>query len=190
MMMKRNWVFPLASATIAVAAALAAGRFVPLALWKPVFPGLLVALSMLGAAALVRLARSAPITAPAAFDEDDLSRFFNTLEELNRRLFWIFLQVVASIVLVLFSVAFSDYHGGLIGIGRAVASACSSLMAFVLVWLLSRVIAMASGDIGFLRLQREILENALRRQRVEAAGKAASALVEFQSPGGYGRALR
>jgi hypothetical protein len=189
MMHKYGWKSSLLSGAIAIVAGLGATLYVPLALWKPVFPGLLVALSMLGAGALVRLARNAPITTPAAFDENDLRRFFDTLEELNRRLFWIFLQVVFSIMLVLCSVWISEYRGGLFGYGNLLASACSGLMAWVIVWLLSRVVAMAKGDIGFVRLQREILEGALRRQRAAAAEKSASAPIDFRSPGGYGRAV-
>ena len=80
----------------ALAVGYISARYVPLSVWKPVFPGMLVALSMLSAAVLVRLARNAPITAPAAFDDQDLKRFFDSLEELNRRLFWIFLQAVVA----------------------------------------------------------------------------------------------
>jgi hypothetical protein len=47
----------------------------------------------------------------------------------------------------------------------------------------------ARGDIGFLKLQREILEGSLARQRRKEAEKVVSAPVEFRSPGGYGRAL-
>jgi len=48
---------------------------------------------------------------------------------------------------------------------------------------------MARGDIGFVRLQREVLENALARQRKAAAEKIAPGNIEFRSPGGYGRAV-
>jgi hypothetical protein len=63
----------------AVAIGFFCARYIPLSMWNPVFPGLLVALSMLGAAVLVRLARNAPITAPAASDDEDLRRFFDPL---------------------------------------------------------------------------------------------------------------
>jgi hypothetical protein len=53
----------------------------------------------------------------------------------------------------------------------------------------TRVIAMARGDIGFVRLQRDVLENALARQRKSAAEKIVPRTVESLSPGTYGRAL-
>jgi hypothetical protein len=174
----------------ALAVGYVSARYIPLSIWKPVFPGMLVALSMLGAAVLVRLARNAPITAPAAFDDQDLKRFFDSLEELNRRLFWIFLQAVTAIFVVLFSVVSSDYHGTLFGYARIVSSVCSGLLGFILIWLVSRVIAMAMGDIGFVRLQREVLENALARQRKSASEKLTASAVEYKSPGGYGRAIK
>lgn len=178
---------------ISAVAALFAGymgmRHIPLVLWQPVFPGMLVALSMLGAAVLVRLARNAPITAPTAFDDDDLRRFFNTLEELNRRLFWIFLQAVGAIFVVLFSIVLSSYKGSVFGYSAILSKLCSGMLLLSLIWLISRVIAMAKGDIGFVKLQREILQNALDRQRKLAAEKIKPAEIEQRSPGGYGRAL-
>jgi hypothetical protein len=150
---------------------------------------MLVALSMLGAAVLVRLARNAPITAPTAFDDADLKRFFDALEELNRRLFFIFLQAVAAIFVTLFAIVLSVYKGSLFGFVSTVSNVCSGLLALLIIWLLSRVIAMARGDIGFVRLQREVLENALTRQRKAAAEKIVPSPVESRSPGGYGRAV-
>jgi hypothetical protein len=145
---------------------------------------------MLSAAVLVRLARNAPITAPAAFDDQDLKRFFDSLEELNRRLFWIFLQAVVAIFVVLFAIVSSDYRGALFGYAAVASSVCSGLLGFILIWLVSRVIAMAMGDIGFVRLQREVLENALARQRKAASEKITASAVEYRSPGGYGRAVK
>jgi hypothetical protein len=184
-----SWLVSVGVALAALAAAAAARVYVPLGVWTPAFPALLVSLSMLGAAVLVRLARNAPITTPAAFDDADLRRFFDTLEELSHRLFWIFIQVVLSLFVVIFSVIVSDAATKTPAAWQTLSSWCSSVLAFLLVWLLWRVIAMAKGDIGFLKLQRQILEHALERQRREAAEKTISAPIEFRSPGGYGRAL-
>jgi hypothetical protein len=127
---------------------------------------------------------------PAAFDDQDLKRFFDSLEELNRRLFWIFLQAVTAIFIVLFAIVSSSYRGTLFGYANAASSVCSGLLGFILIWLVSRVIAMAMGDIGFVRLQREVLENALARQRKSASEKITASTVEYRSPGGYGRAIK
>ena len=174
----------------ALAVGYVSARYIALSIWKPVFPGMLVALSTLSAAVLVRLARNAPITAPAAFDDQDLKRFFDSLEELNRRLFWIFLQAVMAIFIVLFAIVSSDYRGTLFGYASLASNVCSGLLGFILIWLVSRVIAMAMGDIGFVRLQREVLENALARQRKSASEKITTSTVEYKSPGGYGRAVK
>jgi hypothetical protein len=181
--------YPLISGLAALAGGYLAARYIDLRVWQPVFPGMLVALSMLGAAVLVRLARNAPITAPTAFDDADLSRFFNSLEELNRRLFWIFLQAVAAIFIVLFAIILSSHRGPIFGYYTSLAKASSGLLGLLLIWLVTRVVAMAKGDIGFVKLQREILQNALNRQRKIAAEKIIPAEVEHRSPGAYGRAL-
>lgn len=149
-----------------------------------------MALSMLGAAVLVRLARNAPITAPAAFDDDDLKRFFNALEELNRRLFWIFIQTIIAVFITLASIVLASHKGGIFGWYATIASVLSGSLGLVIVWIPARVIAMARGDIGFVRLQREVLQNALARQRKAAADKIVAGAVEYRSPGGYGRALK
>jgi hypothetical protein len=184
-----SFVYVASSFAGALAVAIICWRFIPLTMWQPVFPGMLVALSMLGAAVLVRLARNAPITAPAAFDDEDLKRFFDALEELNRRLFAIFIQAVAAIFFVLFSVIISSYKGAMFGYSATISHVCSGLLGLSLIWLVSRVLAMAKGDIGFVRLQRLILENALGRQRKAAADKITISTIEQRSPGGYGRSL-
>lgn len=171
----------------------AAGKYAPLSSWEPALPGLLVALSMMGAATLVRLARNAPITAPATFDEADLKRFFDVLEELSNRLLWLFYQVVLAIILVILAMLIAKIPAPkppetlhiAITLG---ASTVSGFMAALLSWLLTRLASMARGDIGFLKLQRQILENALARERLKQAEKTVSAAVQFRSPGGYGRA--
>ena len=61
-----------------------------------------------------RRGENAPITAPAAFDDEDLKRLFDALEELNRRL-WVYLQTVAAIFIVLFAVVIARYNGSLFG---------------------------------------------------------------------------
>jgi hypothetical protein len=179
----------LATAALCAGVGIAAYHYAPLSSWEPALPGLLVALSMMGAATLVRLARNAPITAPATFDEADLKRFFDVLEELSNRLLWLFYQVVFAIVLVIAAMlivkASTPTPSDLV---KAVAGPMAGLMAGILSWLLTRLAAMARGDIGFLKLQREILENALARERIKQAEKTVAAAVQFRSPGGYGRA--
>jgi hypothetical protein len=54
-------------------------------------------------------------------------------------------------------------------------------------WISFRVMQMAAGDIGFLSLQRRILENAVDRERAKEAAKKAQSPVEFRSPGSFGR---
>jgi ABC-type uncharacterized transport system fused permease/ATPase subunit len=190
MKLRLTWLGSTVAAVVAVAAALCAYWWLPLAVWTPAFPALLVSLSMLGAAVLVRLARNAPITTPAAFDEADLRRFFDTLEELSRRLFWIFLQVIVSLFVVILSIVVADGKHGVSSTWQVLLTPwCSGALALLFVWLLWRVVQMARGDIGFLKLQREILEGSLARQRKKEAEKVVAAPVEFRSPGGYGRAL-
>ncbi|MFH5926148.1 hypothetical protein [Roseomonas xinghualingensis] len=175
---------------LALIAGGAAFKFVNLALWEPVFPGLLVAISMLGAAVLVRLARNAPITAPTAFDQTDLERFFDTLEVLSKRLFAIFAQVIAVIAIVLLSVVTvqklkNDPSPG----WTLISPFCSAALSAFLIWLLYKLVEMAHGDIGFLRLQRTILEGAVGRERQKEAKRKVEAPTVLRSSGSYGRAL-
>lgn len=186
--MRSAWIpsHSLWAAAVAAGCGVACGIFVPIQAWKPALAGILVTLSMMGAATLVRLARNAPITAPAAFDESDLKRFFDTLEELSRRLVWLFYQVVLAVIFVIVAMLFIDSIP-ILGVG--LMRIWFGIMAALLVWLVSRLVVMAQGDIGFLRLQREILQNALARERKKQAEKAIVAPVQFRSPGSYGQAV-
>ena len=180
-----SWVLGIVAASLAAAFA---WWLMPLRIWKPAIPSLLVALSMLGAAVLVRMARNVPISSPTAFDEADLKAFFDALENLATRLFAIFVQVVALVVVVIgCSIALEYSH--LIPDWNRIDPILSSSLAFLLVWVFSRLIAMVHGDIGFVRLQRRVLENALKRTREAEAAAKAEQPVAWKSGGGYGRAL-
>jgi hypothetical protein len=162
---------------------------VPLNNWKSVFSGLLVAISMFGAATLVRLARPAPITAPGTFDSAELERFFDTLETLSGRLFWLFIQLIVCIVIVLASIWLCENEQHIDARFKVMTSLSSGALGLIITWLITRLISMVKGDIGFLRLQRQILENALARDRKTAAEKVASARSVELVTGNYGRVI-
>jgi uncharacterized membrane protein YiaA len=173
----------------AIAVGVACFFGVPLSDWKSVFSGLLVAISMFGAATLVRLARPAPITAPATFDDADLKRFFDTLETLSGRLFWLFIQLIIGVVIVLVSIWLCENEQHLDVRFKFVTSISSGALGFIITWLIMRLVSMVRGDIGFLRLQRQILENALMRERKKAAEKIASSRSVELVTGKYGRVI-
>ena len=180
----------LASLVASFAAGALAWRYAPLGFWEPAFPAMLVAMSMLGAAVLVRLARNAPITAPAAFDEEDLRRFFDALETLAKRLFAIFVEVILTISSIVFAlVVLSKTKGPSARDWIAYEPWASALMTGLFVWVLLRLVEMTYGDIGFIRLQRHIIEHALERERNREALKKISASVDWKSSGDYGRAI-
>lgn len=181
----------VASLVVAAAVGVLAWRYISLDLWEPAFPGVFVALSMLGAAVLVRLARNAPITAPTAFNEEDLKLFFDALEILARRLFAIFAQVVVALSVVIASIVVLKNIPTAVDTSqwKAAAPYCSGAMAFFITWVLLRLLEMTYGDIGFLRLQRRILEHALERERIKEASKKVAAPVNWTTKDGYGRAL-
>lgn len=190
--MSKGRVRPISIAILGVAifAGVVAWRYAQLELWEPAFPGLLVAMSMLGAAVLVRLARNAPITAPTTFDDADLKQFFDTLELLAKRLFALFMQVVATIcVVVLAIVVVHRLKNSGAPAWFLVAPYVSGFLAFMLFWVVCRLAEMTYGDLGFLRLQRRILERALERERRKEASKKVAGPVEWQASGDYGRAL-
>lgn len=144
---------------------------------------------MFGAATLVRLARAAPITAPATFDEADLKAFFDTLETLARRLCWLFNQMLCAVGIILVSIWLCDGDTHVIKRWDVLGPVFSGFLGFILSWLITRLISMINGDIGFLRLQRRILENALARERKKAAEKIASSRSVELVSGNYGRVI-
>ena len=176
-------------AMFAIGAAFASWRFVPLSAWTLAFPSLLTALSLMGGAVLVRLARNAPITSPSTFNDEDLSRFFDTLEALSARLLWIFVQTITAMFVTIASIVLVNMKSKPNILVMYIEPLISGLMAFLLIWLVWRLLLMARGDIGFLRLQRKVLENALLRDRRKHVEELLDQSALHRSPGEYGRAL-
>ena len=179
----------VAAAAAAVTAGYVAGRFVELSAWDPAFSGLLTALSLMAGAVLVRLARNAPITSPSTFDEKDLVRFFDSIENLSRRLFWIFVQSIIAIFIVISAIVINHLTSKSPVFTNYVNPGLSGTLAALLIWLVWRLALMARGDIGFLRLQRQIIYNSLRREQASDADKLAKQPVTLKSVGEYGRQI-
>ncbi|HEY4250651.1 MAG TPA: hypothetical protein VGM87_05610 [Roseomonas sp.] len=182
-----SWIFaPLA----AIAGGVFAFRYVPLPALAPIFPATLVALSMIGAAVLVRLARAAPITSPAAFTEEDLGLFFDTLRALALRLFALFVLVVCNLIALLVAIWIADNirqnpNWDWAFLARYVIAVLTTLS----IWITIKLFEMAYGDIGFLSLQREILARAVKRDRMKEAEKKIASPIEPGPAAPYGRAL-
>src|SRR5829696_416422 len=71
---------------VPVVAALAAGRFVSIAFWDASKQGLLVALSVIAAGVLVRLARGLPFTTPDHYEVDEIRKLTKAVEQIMRSL--------------------------------------------------------------------------------------------------------
>lgn len=182
----------LPSAIVSTAACVAAGAawwLVPLPALAPAFPALVSSLALLAGAVLVRMARSAPITSYASFDETDLSRFFDTLDILAKRLFFLFVQIMFAMFVVIVAIVLSAVHDEKDKYLKMLDSVAVAAIAGGGVWLAYRLLGMVQGDIGFLHLQREILENALKRERQKEAANVVSSQVTRISPGRYGSKL-
>lgn len=179
--------------TVALIIAAAAGGcasayFVALPVWTPALSGLLTALSLLAGAALVRMARNVPITSPSTFDDDELRRFFETLEALAQRLFWVFAQTLGAVALVLVAMVLTAADHPRPWFYDQICMATSGALAFSMLWLSTRMLSMAKGDIGFIRLQRLILENAVARERRKEAARVVASPVTRVTPGRFGSA--
>ena len=192
-------IFSAYVAIIAAIGGMLAWLYVPLSLLAPAISALLIALAMLGGAILVRLARSSPITSPAAFDEEDLKRFFDSLEELSKRLFWIFIQVVftiAVVVGVLILNGLTKEKSDWVActpqatlIIQHLQPIASGVLVALVIWLSWKLVQMTKGDLGFIKLQREILENALKRERYKVAAKVIESQLEYKSVEPFGRSV-
>ncbi|MBY0336584.1 MAG: hypothetical protein K2X11_08220 [Acetobacteraceae bacterium] len=113
------------------------------------------------------------------------------LEELAQRLFFILVQVVVSIGTVIFAIVVSSHSKGAVPEWWPyLTSGTSTALAVILAFLLFRLIQMAYGDIGFLKLQRRILSNAVNRERKKEATKRVEASVTYRTPGAFGEALQ
>jgi hypothetical protein len=162
--------------------------------WDGLKAGLLTALSVIAAAALVRLSRGLPFTNPDHFEADEVEQVTNAVKQLARSLRAFLVVVFAAMVLLVFVKPLADEATAIFiapaaqAIGRALSFVVGSALAYVL----TRVGQIVGSDIGLLDKQAKFMVRAVHRKArdKEEARAEAAGLTPFKTPEGYGRRIQ
>lgn len=176
-----------------VAAAISAA-LVGAGTWDDAKTGLLASLSVIAAAALVRLARGLPFTNPDHFNADEVEQITRAVQQLARSLrAFLGVVLVAMVLLVLVKPL-----SGLIArfwLTNAAEDvfqrALSGLIGAVLAYVMVRIWQIVGSDLSLLDKQAQFMVRAVHRKaRTKEEMEAATAPMGYKTPEGYGRRLQ
>jgi hypothetical protein len=149
-----------------VAAALAAG-FVTIDMWDNVKQALLVALSVLAAAVLVRLARGLPFTNADQFEVEEIKALTKAVQQIMRSLRLLIFVILATMLLIALAKPILDRvipiaQSGWIPI--YVRAAISFTLGLLLSYIFIRIRDVVHGDYDLVNLQSNYMVRAVERK--------------------------
>lgn len=145
--------------------AMAAATLVDQELWRDMQTGLLVVLSVISAAVLVRLARGLPFSNPDHFKLDELNRIAAAIHSNAQALrVLIFACWIAMGAIVGFAWSHFPYVPGWTEVGEIV---CSGLIGGLIGFVLARAMQVVESDISMIALQAQIMANVISRKNAE-----------------------
>lgn len=178
------------------AAGAASATLISVANWDLLKMGVMAALAVVAAAALVRLARGLPFTNADHFQADEVELITNAVQVIARSIRAFLLIVLATMIgLVFLAPATRVVTRLLDAFGREswfVAPGASFLMGAAMGYVLIRLWQIVGSDISLLEKQSELMVRAVHRKArlaEETADKQAGH-APFVTPEGYGRQLQ
>lgn len=177
-----------------LAAGATSAALVGVGAWDGAKAGLLTALSVIAAAALVRLARGLPFTNPDYFEVDEVEQVTAGVKQLARSLRAFLIVVFGSMVLLVFVLPLSKEVVALFvplaaqWIDRGLSFAVGAVLAYVL----TRIGQIIGSDLGLLDKQADFMVRAVHRKARDKEEARAEALgtKPFKTPEGYGRRMQ
>lgn len=162
--------------------------------WDDIGRGLTFALSMLGAAVLVRLARGMPVSDTGYFDVQEIRSLSNAVKKVYQALMLLFVVTLCSILGVVFIGVLHEVVSQIPFLGPDAISTLQQCLSGALVALASfallRTVALIKSDYDLMKQQASLMEKAVERrhaarqeERLEEAAKQAP----FQKREGYGK---
>jgi len=176
------------------AAAAVSAALVGLGTWDDARTGLLAALSVIAAAALVRLARGLPFTNPDHLDVDEVEQVTAAVQQLARSLRAFLGIVLATMVLLVLVKPLAGLvsllwitEGAKDTFQRALSGTIGAALAYVMV----RIWQIVGSDLGLLDKQVHFMVRAVHRKaRAKEEAEAEAAPMAFKTPEGYGQRLQ
>lgn len=178
-----------------VAAAAISAALVGVSTWDEAKTGLLAAMSVIAAAALVRLARGLPFSNPDHFEPDEVEQVTGAVKQLARSLRAFLGVVLAAMVLLVLLQPLANIVERLWLITQAkalIVQGLSGLVGGALAYVLVRIWQIVGSDLSLLDKQAKFMVRAVHRkarEKEEARAEEAEA-IPFKTPEGYGRRLQ
>jgi hypothetical protein len=164
------------------------------AFWESVRQGLLVALSVVGAAVLVRLARGMPITNVEFFEVDEIRDLAAAVKKVMRSLrLLIVLTFSVMAGLAVFEPVSKLVIPSATNYGVDVVAIASAVLAAAMTYVFVRIIDVVRGDYDLVDLQAALMVRSVERRaakKFEDRHVSDQRSPKFQSPEGYGKVLQ
>ena len=162
--------------------------------WDGLKAGLLTALSVIAAAALVRLARGLPFTNPDYFEAEEVEQVTTAVKQLARSLRAFLIVAFGTMVLLLLAKPLADHAKALFipPAAQAIDRALSFMVGAMLTYVLTRIGQIVGSDLSLLDSQAKFLVRAVHRKaRVKEEAQAeTSGTTLYTTPEGYGRRIQ
>jgi ABC-type amino acid transport system permease subunit len=176
---------------IPVAVGLMAAALMDIAFWDELKAGLLVALSVMAAGVLVRLARGLPFTSVDHYEVDEVRQLTRAIDQIMRSLKLLVLVVVIGMVALVIALPLQKALGphfssnGRFWIGCAV----SGFIGLTLSYVCTRMWQVIRGDLELTGLQSKFVVRAVERKQAKRFDDQISNAdgVKFKSPDDYGK---
>lgn len=171
-------------------AAVASGLLLNDTFWDKNRAALLVALSVIAAGTLVRLARGLPFTTPDLYELGEIRQLTQAVSGIMRKLRLLLVIIVGTMLLliVLFPlVAFLSKHLG--APSHYLDIGASALLGAMHAYAFSRMYQVVCGDEDLTALQSDFIEKAVARKQGEKFTKAGGDEPIASSVSNYGRRL-
>lgn len=162
--------------------------------WGSIKQGLMLALSLLGAAVLVRLARGMPVSNTEYFEVEEMRRLSNAVKQIYLALIALFIAILSSLAGLVFIEVAQGAIGNSALFGPETKHIAQQLSSAALVFLVSfaliRTLPLIVGDYDLVKLQSSYMERAVERRHAAhhiAAMDGAAASKPFEKRPGYGK---
>lgn len=184
----------LAPALFPAIAAVFAAASVRISTWDTLKTSLITALSVVAAAALVRLARGMPFTAASHYEPDEIDKITKAVMQLARSLRAFLAITVISMVTLIAISPLTEFAARVpntafvwLG-GRCLSAAIGGLLAYVAV----RLFQIVGSDISLLSEQSKFIVRAVHREAEKNALEKLPNEIssEFRTPEGYGQRIQ
>lgn len=162
--------------------------------WKDISRGMILALSLLGATVLVRLARGVPVSNTEYFEVSEMRDLTKAVKQVYRALIVLFAAVIISILGLVFATTVLDAIPTVQVLDPSTAETLQQVFSGALIaavsFALIRTVALVRGDYDLVTLQARMMERAVERRHAEKhveRMEGAESAKPFERREGYGK---